>query len=520
MDRSESDANLVARARAGEVQAFGQIVERYHGLLHCLARGSLGCTHEAADAVQEAWLLAYLHLNQLQDPARLGPWLRRITANACRQRTRSRRDCLPLEAIREQSADPTRTVDERLVLEQVLAVLSPPTRLTVALFYLHALTVEEIARFQELPFTTIKSRLRNARVRLRKELEATMETKPPMGTAGRSIAPSVLSRIQTAGELHGGALSPDGTLLVTEAALEVTETKFDGRICAWEVATGDLLWATDLTSWSKTILFTPDGGHVALATGPEGRRDGREGRILFLDTITGTPVREIATTPGPLALAFSPDGKQAATGHSEEYSDDRSQGYQGVIRIFDLRTGVQTQMLAPHLNQIHTLAFSPDGKTLASSGLLRNTDPDAVDIWLGAEVCLWNLETGTVQHRLVRPSGRGIRHNLVFSPDGQLLAAPNGREGEVLLWDASNGKLARTLPGSDSPIHVLAFAPDGNWLATGSQDGAVYLFELDSHPVGMALLGHHAAIAMIHFSPDGSRLLTVDRHGSVQSQRL
>ena len=144
----ERDDCLVTRARAGESEAFGRIVARYHELLLCTARACLGRVEEAADAVQDTWVLAYLHLNQLQAPTRLGPWLRRVTLNVCRQRARSRRETLPLEALPDLGADPTRMTEERLFVEQALECLSPQTRLTVTLFYHQSLSVEEIARFR------------------------------------------------------------------------------------------------------------------------------------------------------------------------------------------------------------------------------------------------------------------------------------------------------------------------------------------------------------------------------------
>ena len=342
-----------------------------------------------------------------------------------------------------------------------------------------------------------------------------------MGT-NRPVEPvvcEVLRRIQAVGEVRSGALSPDGALLVTEAALEVTEAKFDGRICAWEIATGDLRWTADLTSWSSALLFTPDGKEVALATGLAGRRDGRDGRLLFLDATTGATARELPTTPGAFGLAISPDGRYAAAGHSEEYSDDRSHGHKGVIRIYDLSSGKPVQALEPHLNQIHAVAFAPDGKTVASSGLLRNADPEAVDIWLGADVRLWDLESGTKRHQLPRPAARGMRHNLVFSPDGRFLAAPNGREGEVLLWETDSGALVRTLPGAGSSVFALTFAPDGKRLAAGCLDGQVRLFDLETG-VAKELEGHDSSVTLVLFTPDNTRLVTADRQGSVRIRQV
>jgi RNA polymerase sigma factor (sigma-70 family) len=164
-----SDAELVAQARSGDHAAFGWIVARYQRPLVSAARVTLGprsSRDDAEDAVQDALVLAYVHLRQFQDPARLGPWLRRVSTNACARLARTRRPSVPLDALAEAAAPGGKMADdadERLLVEGALACLSEETRLTVTLFYRRELSLEEIAAFQEVPVTTIKSRLRNAR---------------------------------------------------------------------------------------------------------------------------------------------------------------------------------------------------------------------------------------------------------------------------------------------------------------------------------------------------------------------
>ncbi len=519
-NNNDSDLRLVERLRAGECAAFGTIMARYQSTLLAVARAYLGNREDAADAVQDALVLAYLHLVQLQDPQRLGAWLRRVTLNVCRQRLRTRRPITTLDAVAETGMDHTQTTDTRLLIEQALACLSPETRLTVLLFYRREMSLEEIATFQEVPTTTIKSRLRNARARLRKEMETILEETITQESKPGDITPRVLHRLEAAGTIFSGAISPDGAAFITGVALEVTPEKFDARIAAWEVTTGNPLWASDLTSWFRSVLFTPDGSQVVVATGLPGRRDGRDGRLLFLDAATGEAVREIPTASGALGMALSPDGRYAAAGFSEPYQDYRSHGDKGVVRVYDLATGEQTHVFEPHLNHVATVAFSPDGKTLASSGLLRDADPEAKDIWLRADVRLWDLATGANLYRLARPTAGGTIHNIAFSPDGALVAAPNGPEGEVLLWNAKTGALVRTLPGAGSHVFALAFSPDGQVLATGGGDTKVRLFDLASGQLRQTLEGHAHRLATLAFTPDGATLITADMEGCVQFWQL
>lgn len=522
---SSSDANLVRRVRAGETEAFGLIVLRYHSALLRVARAYSNDADDAADAVQNAWLLAYLHLGQLQDPGRLGPWLRRVTVNACRQDKRRSKPVTRLNAVREAGMDETSVTDTRLLLEQVLACLSPETRLTVTLYYRRELSLEEIAAFQEVPVTTIKSRLRNARARLRKEWETLLEetltntaedATPQQQQIQQQQLPQLLRRLDSAGEVHHIAFSPDGTRVVTAAALEVNQTKFDSLIACWESSTGNPLWAVPHTSWLFCPTFLPDGRRIALAAGLPGHRGGREGQLLVLDAGSGATVQTIPGVPGAKSIAVTSDGRFVALGGQEEYQTYRASGDQGMAAIYDLSTGEQVLKVAPHLNYVTALAFSPDGANLATDSHLRNADPEAEDIWLGSDVRLWDAATGALRHKLARPNAKGHRHNIAFSPDGALLATPNGAEGEVLLFNPMTGELVRTLPGSGWPVFALAFSPDSAILACGCGDSAVRLWDPRTGKQQRTMTEFSHCIYALAFSPDGSTLATADKNGAVQ----
>ena len=422
--------------------------------------------------------------------------------------------------MREAAGDETPATDNRLLLEQALSCLSPETRLTVTLRYRRELSLAEIAAFQEVPVTTIKSRLRNARARLRREWETILEE---TGTnKEEDIAPQMrqlprlLRRLDSVGDVHHIAFSPDGTRVVTATALEVNETKFDSSIACWESGTGNPIWAVPHTSWAFCPTFLPDGGRIAVAAGLPGCRGGREGRLLVLDAVTGTTLQTIPGTPGAKSIAVTQDGRFVALGGQEEYQTYRASGEQGMAAIYDLTTGDLVLKIAPHLNYVTALAFSPDGATLATSSHLRNADPEARDIWLGSDIRLWDAASGGLRHRLERPGARGHRHNIAFSPDGALLAAPGGREGETLLWDPATGALQRTLEGGGAPVFALAFSPDGGTLACGCGDNAVRLWNPQTGERRQSLTEFSHAIYALAFSPDGKTLATADKNGAVQ----
>jgi RNA polymerase sigma factor (sigma-70 family) len=189
-----TDSELVLRVRSGETDAFSRLVDRHGGRLYVLALRWLGHPEDAQDAAQDAFIQAYVRLEQLRDPERFGPWLGQLALNVCRGRLRARKPTVPMEQAAEVAgvrpeADPER-VATRLSVEGALAVLSPALRETFCLFYEENRPVAEIAALQRIPVATVKSRLRDGRRRLRRELSGGDDPRPraPEGFTGRVMA--------------------------------------------------------------------------------------------------------------------------------------------------------------------------------------------------------------------------------------------------------------------------------------------------------------------------------------------
>ena len=117
--------------------------------------------------------------------------------------------------------------------------------------------------------------------------------------------------------------------------------------------------------------------------------------------------------------------------------------------------------LKGHYGGVNTIAFSPDGKVLAS-GAGDNT------------VRIWDLATGACQATLKGHCG-GI-DTIAFSPDGKVLASGSWKDPIVRLWDPATGACQATLEGHSGGIHAVAFSPDGKVLASGSSDRTVRLW--------------------------------------------
>jgi WD40 repeat protein len=140
------------------------------------------------------------------------------------------------------------------------------------------------------------------------------------------------------------------------------------------------------------------------------------------------------------------------------------------VRIWDVRAG--KELVDPplkHAGPVWTVAFSPDGRLLASAGLDR-----VVKVWAKIDARTWNL-----RHTLHDP---GAVLSVAFSPDGRRLAW-GGTDAAVKVWDVpaepgGNVNLAfHALRGHRSWVRGVAFSPDGQYLASGSQDGTVKIWQ-------------------------------------------
>src|SRR6266480_1148809 len=169
----QDEAELVARAVAGERAAFGLLVERYAGVARRVARAVLGNAEDADDAAQDAILSALVKLEQYDARRPFGPWLLRIVANAAtdRRRRRSVRRVEPLDVGLTAGGPRPDTIAERRALNErlrlALAELPERRRMAVVLFDVEGYSHGEIALILGIPEGTVRSEVFHARRRLR-----------------------------------------------------------------------------------------------------------------------------------------------------------------------------------------------------------------------------------------------------------------------------------------------------------------------------------------------------------------
>jgi RNA polymerase sigma factor (sigma-70 family) len=181
-----SDDQLWRRSRAGDREAFGQIVERYQSLICSLAYSTCGNLVRSEDLGQETFIAAWQKLGELREPTKLRAWLcgivRNLAANAMRREQRRGGAAESLTSVAEPAgsiADPATqavTKEEATLLWRTLAGLSATYREPMVLFYRQGQSVAEVARTLDLAEDAVKQRLSRGRSMLREELAAVVET--------------------------------------------------------------------------------------------------------------------------------------------------------------------------------------------------------------------------------------------------------------------------------------------------------------------------------------------------------
>src|SRR5271157_2503482 len=277
------------------------------------------------------------------------------------------------------------------------------------------------------------------------------------------------------------AFSPDGKTIASG--------RDDHRIILWDVATRQPIGQplTGHTNWVHSLAFSPDG--KTLASGSD------DHTVILWDLTARQPIDQMLTghTDMVLSVAFSPDGKTLASGACGK-NNSADLCVQGEIKLWNVATGQPIgQPLIGHTDAVASVAFSPDGKTLAS-GSWDNT------------IILWDVATG-------QPIGQpltgniGEVHSVVFSPDGKTLAS--GSKGQpLILWDvATHQPIGQQFTGNTNEVNSVAFSPDGKTLASGSSDNTIILWDVATgQPIGQPLSGHTSTVTSVAFSPDGKTL--------------
>jgi WD40 repeat protein/serine/threonine protein kinase len=202
-----------------------------------------------------------------------------------------------------------------------------------------------------------------------------------------------------------------------------------------------------------------------------------------------------AHSGGVTALAFSPNGDRLASAGSK-VGEPPTGTKASEIKVWNTATGQLLLTFKKHTAEITALAFSPDGKYLASASH-------------DGTVKVWEAANGAVLHTLEDHGGGATA--VVFSPDGGRLASAShggGKNGEIHLWDLRNGQKLRSFKEHKGAITSIAFRPNSKHLASASSAGAdstVCLWDTDTGATLLTIPGPGAFLA-VAFSSNGKRL--------------
>jgi WD40 repeat protein len=261
--------------------------------------------------------------------------------------------------------------------------------------------------------------------------------------------------LKTSYGAHSLAFSPDGENLASGMAYN--------NVKVWHVAKRESTTLLDnpkpkrqsiLDFVSPMVVFSSDGKMLA-----SGGKCIREIRLWNVTTGKQTAAFEGHDEFGVRALAFTPDGKTLA-----------SVGADGSFTLWEVATGKPTAT-RKIVDRTPAAALSPDAKTLATIYEVEATK--GAEIVTEHSVKLWDVATRKELATLKIEWGGAM----TFSPDGKTFALGRG-DGTITLWDVSKGKELATFSGHTDLVGSLAFSANGALLASGSRDKTVKLWDV------------------------------------------
>ncbi len=563
------DVAIIRRVLAGDEAAFAELVNKYQKPVHTLAWRKVGDFHIAEDITQDTFLKVYQRLHTLKDPNQFSGWLYVITANLCATWLRKKRiQTQPLEdteitMIQEdaysqhvtEERSKTAVEAQREVVKKLLAKLKESERTVMTLHYLGEMTVAEISRFLGVSASTIKSRLRRARHRLKEEepmirealdhfqitpnlteniMREVSRLKPVAPSGSKPFVPwaigiSTIAVIFLMLGVGNQYLSRFQKPYSFEATSEMTVELIEAQIVL------DLEFKPDVRTQLGNVN-TPSKNNAA-------NRQPNEVSALVADAESEEIAKDYSQWALPKkakarfgkgginAIQFSPDGTQLAVGSNIG------------IWLYDVETGEEKSLFA---GMCQSLAFSPDGRFLANGGgMFRGQELQlwemAADrkvpliggpfvgstlqfsedsktlvslVWTGDRLVWLDVESGQGNVKKTEAKfGMGIPYPDVFALTYDKIAI-GWDDGKIQLWDPKTGKALSTLDGhampadmsDDKRVLALAFSPDGTRLASGSKDKTVRLWDLTNADDGITLQKHTGWTNVLAFSPDGKML--------------
>lgn len=262
---------------------------------------------------------------------------------------------------------------------------------------------------------------------------------------------------------------------------------WDQVIRCWDSTTGkERSNFTVNGGFDEPVAFSPDGKFLVVAVH-------RGHAISLRKADTGEEIQMMGGHKDEItSIVFSPDSKTLVSASKDN-----------TIRLWDVNTKKEIRQFEkifgnPDLvarDIIRSVVFSPDGKFLVAKSEIGKIRRDSIGIW--------DMQSGKLLRKF---GGKSITHPLAFSPCGKMLASDGPDEGTIVILDFATGQKIQEFRGHRSFVKCVAFSPDGKVLASGGDDNTVRLWEIKSGKEIEQLLGHKDVVSSVAFSPDGKNL--------------
>jgi RNA polymerase sigma factor (sigma-70 family) len=485
--------------------AFAVLVRRHGAFVLNVCRRVLHHEQDAEDAFQAAFLVLATKAASLPVHATVPGFLHgiayrlalKVRREAARRRRRELRACVPEFTA---AADPS-WPEVQTVLEEEIQRLPEKYRLPFALCHLEGLSRAEAGRQLRLKQGTVWSRLSQARALLQERLArrgiALAAVLGALAIAEKPIRADLAEVVvQGARQLATGTMTgaaSERVAMLAQMGLHTTAGRVKlalaGLVALLAVSAGGVVCQV-LTVKPPQTPAAPSPLKAAVAPkkpeAPRIRTDRHgdplpDGAIARLGTVRWRHGFMVG------ALAYSPNGKMIA-----------AVGGGRALTLWDAATGKELRQF-PNINQPIGLAFSPDGKLLAT------TD--------NPYCYLWDVATGKEVRRL--KGHKDVVRGAAFSADGKLVATA-GSDGTVRLWDPATGEEQRRMDSNSGEVCRLAYSPDGKWIASTYMDGTIRLWDPTTGKESGRLTGHKKAVWAVVFSPDSKRLASSSDDGTIR----